>query len=141
MYGLFKRSEIQEWEIKLLKNVISQLPFEFKKLEEHIDAGLLKGVITDKKDYPDYIAFSYHQKILSRFKTEKEKDYRITGIRVFDKKSESHLIYTFYVSFGVVTGYSVKGADGYVLDTDSADVSWFIQLFSKIDRVRKSKND
>ena len=141
MYDLFKRSEIQDWEIKLLKKVISQLPFEFKKLEDQIDAGLLKGVITDKKDCPDYIAFSYNQKIFSQFRTEKEKDYKITGIRVFDKKSKSQLLYTFYVSFGVITGYSVKGADRYVLDTDSADVSWFIQLFSKNDKLEESKKD
>ena len=41
MYSLFKRSQIQNWEIKLLKIIIQQLPNKFKNLEEQIDAGLL----------------------------------------------------------------------------------------------------
>ncbi|WP_221390180.1 hypothetical protein [Dyadobacter sp. NIV53] len=135
MYNLFKRSGAQTWEIKLLKNVIGQLPKEFKILEEQIDAGLLKGVVIGSANY---VAFSHHAKVFSQFQTRDQKDYKITGVRVFDKKSKSQLLYTFYVSSGIIKGYSVKGADKYLLDIESADVSWFIQLF-KEKEVEKGK--
>ena len=141
MYSLFRRSQIQNWEIKLLKIIIRQLPNKFKNLEEQIDAGLLKGVLIDTKNPSDYVAFSHHQKNISKYKTETEKDYKITGIRIFDKKSKSQLLYTLHVSSGIIAGYSVKGADKYLLDIDSVDISWFIQLFADKNEFKELDNE
>lgn len=153
MFEIFKRSKIREWEILLLKNILSQLPAEFKALQQQIDEGLLNGVLTDTQVPSAYVAFSYNQKVFSQLhaqfpaglsagpNTEKQSDYKITGIRVYDKKSKSQLLYTMYISNGMLHGYSIKGADSFSLDIDKTDVSWFAQIFREEHDLNKTKKD
>lgn len=131
MLEIFKRTKIRDWEILLLKNVLKQLPAEFKTLAEQIDAGLLSGILTAPDAAPGYVGFSYNQKVFSRLKIENESNYKITGIKVYDKRSRSQLLYTIHVSCGVIHGYSIKGAARFLLDTDKTDVSWFIRVFQE----------
>jgi hypothetical protein len=139
MLGILKTTRIRNWEMLLLKNALKQLPAEFKKLEEQVDAGLLKDVLTGPGG-PDYFtAFTYNRRVLARFKNQAGGDYKITGIKVFDKNSSSQLLYTFYVSSGIINGYSIKGADKYSLDVESVDVSWFIQIFKEPDEYSQVK--
>jgi hypothetical protein len=141
MLEIFKRSKIREWEIRLLRNVLKQLPAEFKNLEEQIDTGLLNGVLMPLDGSSGYVGFAYNQKVFSRIKIENKSSYKITGIRVYDKKSRSQLLYTIYISHGMIHGYSVNGTNNFSLDVDKTDVSWFVQVFQEIhnfNRIRKN---
>ena len=145
MFEIFKRSGIREWELLLLKNILKQLPEQFKFLEEQINSGLFNGILIAKESPSDYVAFSYNEKIYARLDAQldikKESNYKITGIRVYDKKSKSQLLYTMYVSNGMIQGYSIKGANSFSLDIEKTDVSWFAQIFNEMHdtgRIEKS---
>ncbi|WP_254561341.1 hypothetical protein [Dyadobacter diqingensis] len=125
MLSLFKRSKIEDWEILLLKNTIKQLPEEFHIFIEQINAQVFSGVLTGMSDLPGYVAFSYNSKVISLFEKKEEKNYKITGIKVYDSRSKSNLKYSIYISSGVINGYSIEGADKYSLDLVKIDVSRF----------------
>jgi hypothetical protein len=141
MFALFKRSRIRDWEIRLLKNILNQLPTEFKNLEEQIDAGLLNGILGTPDISSNYVAFSYNQKVFSALSADTESNYTITGIRVYDKKSKSQLLYSVYILNGIIHGYSIKGADNFSLDVDKTDVSWFVQVFQQIQDFNRIKRN
>jgi hypothetical protein len=122
MFGLFKRTKIETWEIILLKNVIKKLSTDYFTLEKQIDDGLLRGVLIGLSDIPGYVGFTYNSKIYKRFEHKKEKPYKITGIKVFDKKSKEKLNYSIYVSAGALAGYSITGAKKFDLDVDSIEI-------------------
>ena len=144
MFGLFKRSKIKNWEILLLRNTLKQLPFKLDKLEEQVNAGLLTGVVINTNNAPG-VSFKCNPKIFSQYYTSDAGNYKITGIKVYDKKSRSQLLYTIYINGGIINGYSIMGADKYLLDTESVDTSWSIQIFkeekmSAISRISDPSN-
>ncbi|MCE7044639.1 hypothetical protein [Dyadobacter sp. CY312] len=131
MFEIFKGLRIRDWEIQLLKNVLKQLPAEFGCLQEQIDIGLLIGIRNDP-NVRYRRRFLYDMKIFEAFKIEKEPSYKITGIKVYDKKSKAQLLYTMYISNGVIGGYSIKGADKFSIDVDRTDIFWFVQIFQEV---------
>ncbi len=125
MLGLFKRTKIKAWEIDLLRNTIRLLPLEYRHLEQQIDEGLFKGVLIGLSDLPGYVGFKYNPKILKKFDDKKDRLYTLTGIKVLDAKSKKYLPYTVYVSTGTITGYSITGAEKFIIDVNSIDVTEF----------------
>jgi hypothetical protein len=133
MLKIFKRPRIRDWEIQLLKNVLKQLPAEFGCLQEQIDIGLFKGIRKDPHA-PYRLRFLYKTKIFETLKIEKSSTYTITGIRVYDKKSRAQLLYSIYISKGIIDGYSIRGAEKFTIDVSKTDVSWFMKLFPGVER-------
>jgi hypothetical protein len=131
MLKIFERSKICDWEIQLLRIVLKQLPVEFRYLEKQINMGLFKGIKNDP-NVPYRRRFLYDMKIFEAFKIEKEPSYKISGIKVYDKKSKAQLLYTMYISNGVIGGYSIKGADKFSIDVDRTDIFWFVQIFQEV---------
>lgn len=131
MFGLFKRTKIADWEIRLLKNTIQQLPPVYNYLEAQINDGLLKGVLIGLSDLPGYVAFTYNGGLSKRFERKKEKGYRLTGIKVFDKRSQTYLDYNIYVSTGTINGYSITGATKFDVEPDNIDISNFKKVYRK----------
>jgi len=125
MLGLFRRTKIEVWEMDLLRKTIQLLPFEYKHLENQIDAGLFRKVIIGMSDIPGYVGFSYNGEILKKFDDKKGRLCKLAGIKVLDIKTKKYLHYTIYVSTGTITGYSIIGADKYTIDVNSVDVTEF----------------
>lgn len=76
----------------------------------------------------------YETKIFERLKIEKSSTYTITGIRVYDKKSRAQLLYSIYISKGIIDGYSIRGAAKFTIDVGKTDVSWFMKLFPGMEK-------
>lgn len=123
MFGLFKRSKIQDWELQLINNVILSLPEEYSDLMNSINEGLFKGVLTDISDIPGYVSFTFNPSILREYERESERDFKLTNIKVYDKVSSGYLSYEVYVSSGTINGYAINGQKNHKIDVDRIDVS------------------
>lgn len=107
MFGLFKRAKIQDWELQLIKNVITNLPDEYSDLIAQINEGLLRGVLTEISDIPGYISFKFNPTVLRKYEREYERDFKLTNIQVYDMLSSGFLDYEVYVSCGIINGYAI----------------------------------
>ncbi|MHA3789596.1 hypothetical protein ACX0HA_15400 [Flavobacterium hauense] len=123
MFGLFKRTKIEIWEIQLLKKALEKLPKEYSSLIDQINDGLLKGVLIHASDINGYIAFTYNSNVLKKYEIKNESGFKLGNIRVFDKKSLRFLILTIYVSSGTINGYALTGGKKYDLDLNNLDIS------------------
>ena len=125
MFGLFKRTKIQPWEVDLLRKTISLLPFEYQHLNKQINDGLFRGVLVGLSDLPGYIAFTYNSGVAKKFENKKDKNHQLTGIKVWDIKSGQYLSYTIYVSTGTINGYSIIGPKKFVVDLNNINTQNF----------------
>jgi len=133
MFRLFKRTKIEKWEVNLLKNTIQLLPKEYLSLEKQIIDGLHRGVREDSNYIQGYVSFSLDGKLVEKFENKKDREYKITDIKVFDKKSKNYLKYSIYVYNGLIVGYSIEGAENFNIDESNID----IEKFKKEYRVNK----
>jgi hypothetical protein len=129
MFGLFKRTKIENWETDLLRNVITNLPSEYSSLLNQVNDGLFRGVLLGVSDIPGYVAFTFHSNILKKYDRENERDFKLTNIKVYDNKSLSFVSYEVYVSSGTISGYSLVGSKGHNVDVRKVDVSGFKKEF------------
>lgn len=129
MFGLFKRTKIENWEVQLLRSVILTLPGEYSYLIDQIDNGLLKGVLIGMSDIPGYIAFTFHSNTLKKYDRENEPDFKLTNLRVYDKKSSAFLNLVIYVSSGTISGYSLEGKRKYDIDLNKLETSGFKKAY------------
>lgn len=125
MFGLFKRTKIADWEIRLLKNVLLQLPQEYTAYINPIDNGLFKGIWLNASTIPGYNAFRFNPEVYKRYSDPKGQNFKITGIRVYDTKSAAFLPYEVYFYKGIIDGYALTGNKHMVVDPDTVDVSDF----------------
>ena len=146
MFGLFNRKkksrEIQDWEIKLLINVINKLPGEYSTLKKQLEVGLFTSAGVSSF-YPDLIEFTYDPELINDFENKGERDYELTNITVFDSYQKKPLNYSINVFSGVISGFSLKVSDKSIIDIDSVDVSSFTKLFydnADYDKLRKILN-
>ncbi|MES2701983.1 MAG: hypothetical protein V4649_05045 [Bacteroidota bacterium] len=129
MFGLFKRTKIEEWETQLLKNVIEKLPSEYSRFIDQINDGLFKGVLVDISDIPGYVAFTYHSGILKKYDHKGVPDFKLTNIMVYDSRSAKFLLYEIYISSGAISGYSLGGNGKYNIDVSNIEVLDFKKEF------------
>ncbi len=129
MFGLFKRTRIEDWEIQLLKSVISKLPEEYSTLINQIDDGLFRNVILGVSDIPGYVSFGFHSDVLKKYDRVKERDFKLTNIKVYDRKTSDFLNYEIYVSSGTINGYSLVAKKDHDIDLDRIDVIKFKKIF------------
>lgn len=123
MFGLFKRTKIEYWEIELLVNIIKKLPDEFHLHINHIDKGLFKGVLIGLSDIPGYVGFTYNSEVYNDLYQPDGRNFRLEGIIVFDIISNDYLFYTIYFSYGLINGYSMIRPKNIKIDTQKIDVS------------------
>lgn len=129
MFGLFKRTKIEDWERQLLRNALTKFSSEYLSLVAQIDEGLLKGVLWDASDIRGYVAFTYHSNVLKKCDRKNEQDFRLTNINVYDRKSLSYIPYEIYVSSGTISGYALGGNTKSNIDVCQVDVSVFRKEF------------
>lgn len=129
MFGLFKRKKIHEWALRLLKRVLSDVSED--NLLNQVNDNLLIGVITNASDIEGYVAFKYNYEVVNKYDNPKANSFRITNVKVFDKKSSSFLDYTIYVSRGMINGYSIQGSESFDIDLDQIDTSGFKKIDKK----------
>ena len=125
MFGLFRRTKIEAWETDLLRNTLKKLPAEYHHFEKQIDEKLFRRVLTGLSDLPGYVAFSFNPQVFEKFSKQKEPNYKITGIKISDKKSFKNLDYTIYISNGIINGYSIEGAQKFDIDLQVINVENF----------------
>jgi hypothetical protein len=125
MFGLFKRTKIEDWEIQLLRNVVTKLPDEYSGLINQINDDLFRGVLVGVSDIPGYVAFTFHPEVLHKYDRKNERDFKLTDIKVYDRKSSNFLPYEIYVSSGTISGYSLGGNKKRNVDLSKIDVSGF----------------
>ena len=129
MFGLFKRTKIENWETDLLRNVIIKLPSEYSSLINQIKDGLFRGVLVGVSDIPGYVAFTFHSDVLKKYDIENERDFKLTNIKVYDNKSFGFVPYEIYVSSGTISGYSLGRNKKNNIDISKVDVSGFKKEF------------
>jgi len=129
MFGLFKRTKIENWETDLLRNVIIKLPSEYSSLINQIKDGLFRGVLVGVSDIPGYVAFTFHSDVLKKYDSENERDFKLTNIKVYDNKSFGFVPYEIYVSSGTISGYSLGRNKKNNIDISKVDVSGFKKEF------------
>lgn len=122
MFGLFKRTKIEGWEIQLLRDVIMKLPSEYSSLINQINDGLFRGVLLDVSDIPGYVAFTFNSEVLKKYDRKNDRDFKLTNIKVFDNKSSFFLPYEIYVSSGTISGYSLGGGKNRSIDVSKIDI-------------------
>lgn len=122
MFGLFKRTKIESWEIQLLRDVIMKLPSEYSSLINQINDGLFRGVLLDVSDIPGYVAFTFYSEVLKKYDRKNDRDFKLTNIKVFDNKSSFFLPYEIYVSSGTISGYSLGGGKNRSIDVSKIDI-------------------
>lgn len=141
MFGLFKRTKIESWEIAVLVNVLQKMPPTFHMHINYINEGLFNRVLIGFSDIPGYVGFSYHPEIYEKFYQPDDRDYRIEGILVFDTVSKKYLDYTIYFSYGVINGYSISGAGKFKIDPEKIDPAnmelklWDNADFNRLEKV------
>jgi len=123
MFGLFKRTKIESWEIAVLVNVLQKSPPEFHLHLTYINEGLFKRVQVGLSDIPGYVGFSYNPEIYDKFYQPDDRDCRLEGVVVFDTISKKYLDYIIYFSYGVINGYSIAGAKKFKIDPQKIDTS------------------
>jgi len=129
MFGLFKRTKIENWETDLLRKVIIKLPSGYSSLIDQINDGLFRGVLVDVSDIPGYVAFTFNVNMLKKYDKESERDFKLTNIKVYDNKSLGFIPYEVYVSSGTISGYSLGGSNKNNIDVNNIDVSGFKKEF------------
>lgn len=126
MFNLLKRTKIQTWETELLIKTLNSINKDYTKvLVNQVKNNLLKGVLTNISDIEGYVAFKFNASVLSKYQKINEPEYIISGIRVFDKKSNSYLNYSIYVYSGVISGYSFNTKNKVQIDLSKIDISKF----------------
>lgn len=123
MFGIFKRSKIENWEINLLKNLIVKLPEEYIYLLDQINDGLLKGVRLDEGYISGYIAFRCNTDVLNKYDNVKERSFVLSNIKVYDNNCLSYIYYDVYIAAGTIMGYSLRNVKKYNIDVNRIDIS------------------
>ena len=139
MFGFFKRTKIENWEIELLRNTIVRLPEEFSSLINQIDDELFRGVLINVSDIPDYVAFTFNNEVLKKYDDENGRNFKLTDITVYDDTSSVFLPLEIYISSGTINGYSLGKVKKHKIDTNKIDVSSFQVEFldvSDYDRIK-----
>ncbi|CAA0211152.1 conserved hypothetical protein [Tenacibaculum maritimum] len=125
MFGLFKRTRLQNWETELLEETIKKLPSEYLYLINPINEGLFRNVLLNASDIPGYVSFGFNYEIYKKYAREELESFKLSGIKVFDKKTSSFLSYEIYTSSGVINGYSLISGKKINLDLDKIDTTRF----------------
>ena len=125
MFGLFKRTKVEDWEIQLLRKVIMKLPEDYSDLLNQLSDGLFRGVLLGMSDIPGYVAFSFHSDVLKKYDRENERDYKLSNIKVYDRTTSNYLNFVVYISTGTISGYSLEGSKKHDIDTNKLEVSGF----------------
>lgn len=130
MFSLFRKRKVADWDLMLLYNVIKQLPGTFEGLETQIMQGLFRRSRKNPGNSGFYhISFSFDPDLIGEFENRKERNYQITGIKLYDRLTQKELNFTLYVYSGVISGYLIEGSK-FDIDLTKIDTTYFKQTFS-----------
>jgi len=141
MFGFFKRTKLQHWEIDLLKTVLNKLDGDYSILLNQINEGLIKSVLIDASDIPGYVLFRKNHDIFNKYYKD-IRCYILSDIKVFNKKNSTYLKYDIYILSAVVNGYSLNSVSSGKLDLDlnKIDISSFkVKYLDEFDYERVVK--
>lgn len=127
LFGLFNRTKIENWEIELLRGALTRLSIEYSKFISQIDDGLLRNVLTTHGS--GYISFGFNPQLLKKYEKRKERDFKVTNIKVYDSKTCDYLSYSIYMSSGMIAGYALGAGKKHKVDINTIDVSNFRKEF------------
>jgi hypothetical protein len=124
MFGLFKRTKIEAWEIELLKNIFSKIPEDIgKRIYRQVESGLLRDVSIRSGGIPNYVGFKYNPSLYYDFYDAKGKNYKLSNILVKDSFSAEYLPITIYIGYEMINGYSIdKNVSKYKFDVNDVNI-------------------
>ena len=129
MFGLFKRTKLNHWEEKLLKNIFKKLGVNYSNYYNQVEDGLFRGVAEGMGGNPNYITFLFNSDVFKQYEDKKGSDLVMKGISVFDNRLKNYIDFNIYISFGVIIGYETPQTKKPSLDIDKINVSGFITKF------------
>lgn len=127
MFGFFKNNRVKDWEIKLLRNLFSQLPFDASHFIHQIDDGLLKNRLLDNEVWKNYVGFSYQPGISKKYENRKASAYLLKGIKVYDKLSGIFIDFWVFAAGDLLCGYSTPTHAHFDLDPDRIEVGTLLK--------------
>jgi hypothetical protein len=129
MFQLFKRTKIEEWEINLIKNTFEKIP-QYTKFINQISSNLLEGVRIGNSDISNYIALKYNPAFYKQFEELNGRNFKLTGLKVFDIISNNYLPFSIYFTHGILIGYSIDSQNTkFKLDITKIDLSSVKKIF------------
>lgn len=116
MFGLFSRTKVNEWEIKLIKNILQKISIEtYKVYVEQLDNGLVKGVNIDG----DNVNFIFNSSVSLKYENSKIPHFYIEQVEIYDKTSLSYKPISIYFAENLICGYTLKDSKKIVPDVNN----------------------
>lgn len=128
MFGLFKNNKVTDEQNELLISVFKKLPSEFDPFVKQLKSGLLNRKLPSSKAIAGFIGFSYNGQISKLYEKANLGAYKLSPIKIYDKKSQKTVILDIYTSAGLVTGYTLGTASIADLDLNKIDISDYKKL-------------
>ncbi len=91
---------------KMLIAVLEKLPSEYSIYLKQIKEGILRDVFPVTGYVGNHFSFSYQREVIKKYKKKGEKDYSITGIKIFNEKISKDVQLAIFFSYGVIAGVS-----------------------------------
>jgi hypothetical protein len=123
MFGLFKRTKVEFWEVEMLKKVLGSLDARFINLKQQIDEGLLNRVLLNNPGMTNYVGFTYVPQISKKFEDKLGKYFIIKGIEVFNLKTNNYTPLELHISYGLVSGYATPEDNRFLPDLSRVNMS------------------
>src|SRR5687767_10186171 len=106
MFGFYRRTKVETWEIEFLKKVLTKLDEGYSKFVSQVESGLIKGVTIGLSDIPNYVGFKYDSSVYKKFYDSKGRNYKVTDLRLSEIYSKEPLSFSIYFAYGIINGYS-----------------------------------
>ncbi|KGR81792.1 hypothetical protein [Lysinibacillus odysseyi] len=91
---------------KMLIAVLEKLPSEYSIYLKQIKEGILRDVFPVTGYVGNHFGFSYQREVIKKYEKKGEKDYSITGIKIFNGKISKDVQLAIFFSYGVIAGVS-----------------------------------
>lgn len=91
---------------KMLIAVLEKLPSEYSIYLKQIKEGILRDVFPVTGYAGNHFGFSYQREVIKKYEKKGEKDYSITGIKIFNEKIGKDVQLAIFFSYGVIAGVS-----------------------------------
>lgn len=91
---------------KMLIAVLEKLPSEYSIYLKQIKEGILRDVFPVTGYVGNHFGFSYQREVIKKYEKKGEKDYSITGIKIFNEKISKDVQLAIFFSYGVIAGVS-----------------------------------
>lgn len=110
LFNFFRKKECIEIDVNrfnaMLIAVLEKLPSEYSIYLKQIKEGILQDIVPVIGDSDYSFGVSYKREVIRKYEKKDEKDYSITGIKIFNEKTSNETQLEIFFSSGVIAGVS-----------------------------------